>query len=281
MFCRWNQGKFWAKLLFAENYLISRFFHFLFIFYFTFCFVLFVLSLKPREILGKATLCWILPNFTILFHHLFTTSYFLFIARLNIFIGICVKYAYLKDTLCQARLKIHRHPLKILNTCFVYGDLSEKLLSGQIRRCRFNSTTSFFLLSLNHLLASGNRLRKDRWSLLQQLALPTTPCVQHCLIVAYFAGESSSHATTWWENLVATYDIGFKNRIFCRGELKSRYAVIREPCCNLVREACNRCLDIFAVLLRLSDRVSQRCTYNCGTSSVTVARQECHAWTFS
>jgi len=44
---------------------------------FIFLFFLFlVLSLKPRKILGKATLCWKVPNFTTLFIFLF--SHFLF-----------------------------------------------------------------------------------------------------------------------------------------------------------------------------------------------------------
>ena len=43
---------------------------------------------------------------------IYITTYFLFLVLLNIFIRIRVKYAYLKDTLCQARLKIHEHPLE-------------------------------------------------------------------------------------------------------------------------------------------------------------------------
>jgi len=140
----------------------------------------------------------------------------------------------------------------------VYGDQSEFFLSGQIRRCRFSLRIKQFFFTAKPFARLGEPIE-------ERSLIPVTAIgVQN-----FFCMTQTSSAPEGQYCLQC--------RICCRGELTSRHTVIREPCCTLMLEACPMCLDIFAVPMRLSDRVSQRCAYNYGTSSVTVARQKFHA----
>ena len=147
----------------------------------------------------------------------------------------------------------------------MYGDLSDNSLSGQIRRCKFSLRIKIILPLIFYPVKPFACLGEP---IEERSLIPVTAIGYLNLRITY-----NFKQTPWGQHWLQC-------RIFCRGELKSRHTVIREPCCNSMLEACPRCSDIFAATMRLSDRVSQGCDYNYGTFSVIVAQQECYAYTF-